>query len=519
MENKQLTVEDIESLSKMSSEELNKLSDAELSEIIKKMTPFGNIIGTEKSYINLSLINYKDEYLRRLLMTSLVGYIYRLAFEYRPLECDSLEIEYQKKIDAVTDPSIIKKLITERDNQINDYIKKSRMVIERFLNKNFNYNPDRHVRGAHSENKKDSERKPKEELIRDICRVAKRSPAVEKKLTEDSTKNYMRDQILSTYSSAKNAYETSLKISEALDNPQLDIYDKKVILSKSCEKLRGAIKDMHRLAAPLMASDSIAMVKVNPPIDVFYHFNRYFVNHYETLTDITNSLYCEKPDIEYAIIYYDHFNSAEEARNYRIKHQDEFRTSTFTVENNGITLLGPFKQNRSRVDFYNKNTEVIKQMFEQMEMEHKLGKDLMEKSVKKEKSKNIAQMGMDKEGLTQYIKVNNSIKTLGAKQVLSTEDKEKLEQLNREKEQLEVPPDMLAMDVFIPEIDPETGEQKLVKDTLYTQSEKPLYLEENSQYRDNYQPSRVRGEKPEYVKKIIQARDGSTREITVKKNA
>ena len=329
---------------------------------------------------------------------------------------------------------------------------------------------------------------------------------------------YTRAQTLTTYNYAQIALDTTNNILRMLDDPHTDIADKKTILTKCTQKLSGITKDMKRVAEPLSAADSVPMVKIEPPADVFYHYNRYITNHYEHLRDVTAALYGEKPDIEYALIYYDQFKTEEEARNYRIKHQSEFRAATFTVANNGITLLGPFKENRSRVDFYNKNTEILKTMMEQIELDHKLGKDLMEKSVKKEKAKNIAQVGLDKPGLSNYIGTMNEIRNLGAKEILSKEDKEKLYKLQLEKEQMEVPQDMIAMEVFLPIEDEITGEQKLTRDLIYTQSEDALHLEKDSAYAEQYQPTRVVGEKPEYIKKIIKSKQGETREVTIKKN-
>src|SRR5208282_2506023 len=103
----------------------------------------------------------------------------------------------------------------------------------------------------------------------------------------------------------------------------------------------------------------------------------------------------------------------------------------------------------------------LKQMMEQMELDHKLGKDLMEKAVKKEKAKNIAQTGVDPAGLKEYAKVIHGINGLTAKKVLTEEEERELAKLQREREQLEVPPDMIAMEVFKTVEDESTGEQRL----------------------------------------------------------
>jgi len=500
---------------------LEELTSEQIMEIQKHINMYGTIITGEQSYINVSVINYREEAMKRQLITALIGYLYRLAFEYRPIECDSIELKYEKLIKAEsTNSERVQALIRERDEKLDEYIKTSRAVVGNFLDRNFNFNPDRHVRTAHTENKKDPERKPKQDLVREMCKVAKRAPSIKKKIADSPEKmlKYISNQTLNTYSNATQASEIVGSIISVLGNPGMDYSDKLTTLNKRQKTLNGIIQDMKRVAEPLSAAESINMVKVNPPVDVFHHFGRYITNNYEHLRNVCASLYAEKPDVEFAVIYYDHFKTEDDARKYRIKHQNDFRAAPYTISNNGITLLGPFKENRERVDFYNKNTEILKIMMEQMEMDHKLGKDLMEKSVKREKVKNMMQTGLDNEGLSKYVAVANEIRGLGAKEILSKEEKERLFELQRQREQAEVPENMICMDVFKTE-ETADGESRLVRDVLHTQAEEPLYLDENSPYREGYQPNKIVGKKPKYVRKILKSKFGETREVNVKSDA
>jgi hypothetical protein len=513
---------------------VNQLTDEELKMVQQHINPYGDIPAADESFANLSLINYRDEYHRKYLITGLVGYMYRLAFEYRPAEVDDIETRYEREIGKTKDNAERKRLIAEKDAFIDDYVKSSRRVVEKFLNKNFQYNPDRHVRAAHTDNPNDPERIPKDELIRRRCAVAKRARRVESVMRSDADRTFAATKNLSmiTYQQtleSVNAIDAALKAigmqqaaggaaatavgsgaggarstnsanggaaaTTAGSSAGGAIDDALVILNRAKQKLVGIQRELARVVEPISAEDTLACVRVNPPADVFYHFGRYLTNHHEHIRDTVAALYSEKPDFEYAVIYYGSFGSEEEAREYRIKHEAEFRAATFTVSNRGITLLGPFKQNRERVDFYNKHTDILKQMMEQMELDHKLGKDLMEKAVKREKIKNIAQVGPDQKGLKDYVKVQHEINQFTAKKVLSEQDERELEKLVRQREQLEVPPDMIQMDVFKTVEDIETGEAQLKRDIYYTQAESPLHMEENSQYADSYQPNLV---KPKY---------------------
>src|ERR1700761_9453739 len=90
---------------------VDKLTDEELRAVQQHINPYGDIVTTDESYANLSLINYRDEYHRKVLITGLIGYIYRLAFEYRPVEVDDVETKYEREIGKIKDNDERKRLI------------------------------------------------------------------------------------------------------------------------------------------------------------------------------------------------------------------------------------------------------------------------------------------------------------------------------------------------------------------------------------------------------------------------
>jgi hypothetical protein len=61
-------------------------------ELRKYLNPLGNVITAKKSYVNISLVNWRERYLRRLHTTALIGYTYRTLEEYSPED----EIEQEK---------------------------------------------------------------------------------------------------------------------------------------------------------------------------------------------------------------------------------------------------------------------------------------------------------------------------------------------------------------------------------------------------------------------------------------
>lgn len=500
------------------------LDPSEAIEVRKYMNPLGGVIQAKKTYVNLSLINWKEKYLRRIHTTALVGYLYRTLEEYEPEE----EIErenrrFEKETEGMNESSneyLLAK--SNHDERLKLLRSTAQGIVRQFLNRNFNYNPDRHLRGSHSENKADPERKSKDEAIRDACAVAGQAPNIEAKLMSrpDVTYKYLRSNMLTAYQTAVEATSTIKSVISTLLNPDNNPEDKQGILVKKYKQLLDLTTDMKKIAEPLASADTLNAWKVDPPVDVFHQFDRYLTNHYEQIRDVCAALYNEKPDFEYAVILYDAFKTPEAAREYRIQHENEFRTEVLTVENSAVTLIGPFKENRQRVDFFNKNTEVMKRMMEQLESDHKLGKDLMEKQVRAKKKKNIDEAGPDDPALAAYAKTMNVVQELGAKKILTREEQEALSKAKSDaikiREDYEVPDDTVQVDMFFPENKPD-GTTELKKTKFFTQAEAPLHMQEGSQYTEQYQPKRGDNESltEAYKTKVITGRNGQKMEIKV----
>lgn len=499
-------------------------------EVRKYLNPLGNVVSAKKTYANISLVNWREKYMRRLHMVALVGYIFRILEEYEPEEEIIREkAEYKRKVEklgANAKPEKLKKLTEEHESRLKLLTSTARSIIRRFLSRGFDYNPDHHLLGSHSENKSDPERRSKDDSIREACALSNKSMTIEEKLQAkpEATYQYLRSHLLTAYQTAVEATSTIKATIGVLLNPDLDTEDKQGILIKKYKQLLDLTVDMKKIAEPLAAADTLNAWTVDPPVDVFHQFDRYITNHYEQLREVVQALYNEKPDFEYAAILYDAFKTPEAARDYRIQHENEFRTDVFTIENSAVSLIGPFKENRARVDFYNKNTEVMKRMMEQLESDHKLGKDLMEKQVRQKKKKNIEEAGPDDPALAAYAKTMNTVQELGAKKILTREDQEELVRAQSQakllKEDYEVPDDTVQVDMFFPQ--EVNGVPTLAKTKFFTQAEAPLHMQEGSQFNETYQPKRSDGDSltEAYKTKVITGKNGQKMEIKVpvKKN-
>jgi|TARA_R110002153_G_scaffold273997_3_gene446405 hypothetical protein len=493
-------------------EHINNLTDEQAIDLQKYLNPLGNVVSSDREYANVSIMNWKEAYMKKLMMTSLTGYIYRLQNEYEP----TAEIKYlEDRLDAACvgkTESEVTALRADHTKYVATLTKTTRGVIKKFLDRNFEYNPDMHLRSAKSTNPTDPERDPG--AIARACETAGRAPAIEAKLSAkpEAMYSYLRSNMLNSYQlTVQSAAEVKSSLNVLLDT-ELSPADKHGILLKKYKGIVDIATDMKKIAEPLSTADTLAAWNVETPIDAFHQYDRYVTNHYEQLREVCASVYNEKPDIEFSIAYYKSFETPEDAASHRNQHESDFRAEVLTIENAGITLLGPFKENRGRVEFYNKNTEIMKRMMTQMESDHKLGKDLMEKKVKKAKKRNIEREGPDDPGLAAYSKAMNTVQELGAKKVLTREEHEKLKAANTVREDAEIPDDAIQVDMFTP-VTNEDGETTLEKNLFYSQAETPLHLQDDSEFGEKYQPARTGSLKAAYTTKKIVSKTGETKTI------
>lgn len=189
------------------------------------------------------------------------------------------------------------------------------------------------------------------------------------------------------------------------------------------------------------------------PADTFYRVEKYMDVNYEFMRSIVESVYCEKSDFDYIINIYDTFSTQNEASTFIKKYQDQFIHDVHTIKNNNWTFLGPFKQNRDKIDFYNDNTEQLQAILEQVESDQKLGKELMKKRVTNEKRANIRRNGKHADDIGD---------AMGNKE--TTADDAEANDLSRDDDPY------LRVDVF------ETDGADLRKSHFFTESQKPIDL-------------------------------------------
>lgn len=515
-----------------------EFSEEELKKLQNKIFEHGVIKLPEESHAAISIINWRDSYLRKLHFTALIAYLFRLIKE---VDSESLpngpallnastaavntvwaSAKQCAEEGSTNEAAFMKEAAGSVKKIMEDVVKEQ---IEVFFRRHFEFDPDRHVESAFKENLNDPERVGKYAEMRN--KMATDAPPHVEDATVDpkslfqiltSTEKQLSSAVTALEQHKKSVSDRETAITETVACSKFlstvvkgfaDAYGKGANMLSPDIKAALALVDLHSATLTGSAENSLSLDDLSgllskhrsaveddaqklyylapqlldeikgaydwiPSTNVFYHLDRYLSNHYEQIREATAILYNEKPDIEFQLQYYGSFDSVEAARDFERKYESNVITSVYTIQNGGWTILGPFKENRSRIDFYNKNTEVIKRMFEQAESDQALGKDLMQKRIRRAKKDNILSAGPDDPGLAKYKAAVNTIEALGAKEGLTREEKDELAKAHREKEMAEVPEDAIQVDVFGPD---STG--KIQKSHFYSQAEAPEFMEQN----------------------------------------
>lgn len=345
-------------------------SEEKLEEMLKKINPYGPVVqvsSRDEETVSFSYTNLRMEYARKLAAVGLVGFVNRMIKEYKlPEEVKPVDLE-----DYIANPALMNTPDHIKDAGLKAKWEEARasmserVVIWTFFKYIFDFDPDRHVASALQTNKKDPTRK------------APATPAVIRSLT--AKKNAIRSSV------KRQDWEATVDELTPVDG----------------------LTEIERAAFETI-----------PSSDMFAKWDRYQEEHYEQLQDATKAVYGAVPDIDFLLNVYGVHANKEEARKFKDTHMNQVVAPITQITKNRWAILGPYQQNRERVDFMNQHTEVLKEMMDQRERDSHVATDIMKKRIKTKKAQNIAEAGPDDKAFLQYIKNNKpQISSLGGEHV------------------------------------------------------------------------------------------------------
>ena len=414
--------------------DVESMSKDEVQNIRGTLNPLSRAIKLDGApkYYAYSLINLREEYLKKFLMTSLISFLYRMNDEHGVPEGDYVihteKLDKEKTIDnyirensSVVNGELRVEVKPEKkagvsggenfSQEESNANKLRRIFVKEFLDSMFEFNPDEHVRSAYHKNNADPERVPLD---------------VKKKTGAEA----------SSTSSASTEQEK-----------QQREYDR--------------------------------AVEHIPPADVFNKFKCYTDSHYDALRFAVNDIYCEKPDLDYVLIVYNEFATKDEYNNFVHKHEDDLMTEIRCATQNQWTFQAAFRENREREQFYSKNTRVLQEMLENAEKNQKLGKDLLAKRIKKKKQQNVEECGKDSEAFTKNYRSSqaSSLRAAGLRD-LPEEERVKAELEKKYTSASDKPSALLDTEEYknaieVPVWTHNPHKKTMVPSSFFTESEKP----------------------------------------------
>jgi hypothetical protein len=368
---------------------ITKLPEVQAERLYRLLNPFGRTIQGSQRHAVFSIMNCRESFYESFITTALIAFVYRMSDEW---------VSGQQK----------------DDNDELDALKRDKIMPRKT-------EPiDMSVRSAEQLKQEEAERQARrkaETHIADV-RIAK---LLGEPLSAADADLVPDDPDCKTPTLNSLPIDVRAKVrKEVLDqflntffhyNPDLHVRTAKSALSKKKDPDVAAAHD-----TPIAPEVAMALEHI-PPRDTFHRFRRYYENHYESLKTVTTRIYCHKEDLDLAVNVFDIFPTYDEAEEFKTRHERGLVTDLINAPTSSWTLLGPYQNNRERIDYYSRNTEVLKQMAKQKEADSRIGADLMKHRIITEKKKNEKRDGQDAEGIKQYQQTQGTLSQMGAEHV------------------------------------------------------------------------------------------------------
>ena len=412
------------------------LTEEEMLKLRSQMNPYGRTIDGADHVLTMSYTDLRKEYLMKLLLTSIIGFLNRACDEWHvPDGMVPIPVHEHLKnpafIDEIPDGKSSAEYIEDQKN--NKLWMEKRIVVKEFLEDMFQFNPDMHVLPAYKPCPKDP----------------------------------MRTEVFDT-PAAQLAIQTLCKKDSELAS-DIEHHKKLQKITKKAVKKGGARKKnkwrkANRILTNEDASDGMlekTVTEMLPPFDTFHRINHYYEVNYEKLRDVVHKLYCDKPDLETAVNPYKWHKNRDEADTFINKHKNVVIAPIYPCYSGKWNFIGPFAKVRESVRYFNENTIVLEEIMKQRETDEKLGRELLKKKVVKKKQENVDAAGPDDPAFLAWEKKNSAMQDMGC---------EKINQGSYANE--ECPEDAIQVDVFrVSQVD-----KKFSKSAFYTEAEAPTFM-------------------------------------------
>jgi len=376
-------------LEKLTPENVAKLSVEKSESLQKVINPYGTIIEGSGNFLSFSYTNIQERYWKQFMTTALIAFLNRKCDEWHVPEGIPVIPVY----DYATNPEKLEQYHEkwQKDEVLQGKIDENakwmqkRLIVKEFLEEAFQFNPDEHVRSAYMPNPCDPER----EIID--------TPAAKFAINRLKKKDIVFRKNLLEYERTRNLMHMAKKT-------PLSHSDKKYTHEKLNQAIDPAVSNTSLLSHGDFTDPTVAQAVYNmiPPADMFHNFTHYYEANYDRLLEAVNDLYCEKPQFDIAFNPHQWHSSMEEANAFVEKHHNDVISSILISQSGKWTFIAPYAQVRKAERYFNEKTKVLERMMDHQKQSAKLGQDMMNRRIYKQKKQNIKDYGPDDEAIAMY---------------------------------------------------------------------------------------------------------------------
>jgi hypothetical protein len=390
-------------LAELDPETIDSMTEEEILKYRQELNPYGRIIEGSDNILTFSYTNLRDKYLKKLIMTGMIGYLNRACDEYHVPE----DIPVIPVYDFMQKPSLLDDFhkdwtITDKiakDIQTNREWMYKRVIIKEFLEEMFQYNPDKHVRSVYKPQPKD--------LTRGVVDTPAANLAIETLKRKDAQ---FRESMLE-FDRVQKLINMRESNGEKVDESIQNLVAKRIVLPQ--EEEHYMLRD-YKEVSPEDTKLIKTVCNMIPPADIFYKFSHYLETNYDKLRESVQYLYCEKPEYDIAICPHAWHETEEEAEDFVKKHRNEVITDVIKAHSGKWNIHAPLKEVRESTRFYNDNTIILEEIAKQIEEDSKIGSELLKNRIKQKKKKNVEEEGPEAKKFTEWRNNNTTLKDMKA---------------------------------------------------------------------------------------------------------
>lgn len=358
---------------------IDTLPDDQLLQLQKLISPYGTV--PESSCVDrwtcLSFTNLRQEYMKKMLITGLVGYLYR--------KCDEYGRQFKDTVDNMDDMEAAERQVVANQKRLS---KLDGEIIAALK-----------ARNALEEKVKVDE-----------------AVEIENKLLYDARKTEMtKEKILELRDFATALHENQdklrlmnkeiIRLEEEME--ALQGFGKRFIIRQFLDEQFRFNPDKHVRSSYFKTSSTAnkpgapVIEKFTPPDDTLHNFQYYLDSNYEEIRGVAERVYRMTPDLEVGIIPYADFTSERDADDFVTRNKGSVIADIRTLKYGKWNFIEAFKQNRDKIEAY--RGTVVEDILNQVSDDTKIGAEMVRNKATRRARANLNEQGPPPKAMVEYM--------------------------------------------------------------------------------------------------------------------